>query len=270
MSQAADARHPGGDPTMPTAAVRAVDQALSAALTGESPETREPSRPARRRPGATPDLHLRPSRLRQVDLGRTMGGQPGIADGVGDAGGGGQRSEILFRPRRRRVASHRPRTRRRCRLAARRGRNASCRGGDVPLIADLSAAKRPFVLVLDDYQAIAVPELHQAIERLLRQPPPAMRLVLISRTMPPLRLARLEFSGELLVVTQADLQFTPEETRQYFHDCLNLDLTPSEVALLRETSEGWAIGLQLLGSALQGLSRDDTENSSRTWQAAPT
>ena len=127
------------------------------------------------------------------------------------------------------------------------------------LIADLSAATRPFVLVLDDYQAIAAPEIHQAVERLLQQPPAAMRLVLISRAMPPLRLARLEASGDLLTVTHEDMRFTLEETRQYFHDCLGLDLTPSEVALLLETSEGWVIGLQLLGSALRGRSRDDTE-----------
>ena len=88
--------------------------------------------------------------------------------------------------------------------------------------------------------------------------PAAMRLVLISRTVPPLRLARLQASGEVLVVTQSDLQFTAEETLQYLHS-LDLDLTPSEVRLLHERTEGWVIGLQMVGSALRGRTRDQAE-----------
>ena len=62
--------------------------------------------------------------------------------------------------------------------------------------------------MLDDYHVIEAPEIHQAIELLLQHLPTAMRLVLISRTMPPLRLARLQASGELWLVTQSDLRFT--------------------------------------------------------------
>jgi LuxR family transcriptional regulator, maltose regulon positive regulatory protein len=126
------------------------------------------------------------------------------------------------------------------------------------LIQDLSLATRSFVLVLDDYHAIEETALHQAIELLMQHLPAAMRLVLISRSVPPLRLARLQASGEALVVTQSDLQFTAEETLQYLHS-LDLDLTPSEVRVLHERVEGWVIGLQLVGSALRGRSRDQIE-----------
>ena len=60
------------------------------------------------------------------------------------------------------------------------------------------------------------------------------------------------------MVTQSDLQFTAEETLQYLHS-LDLDLTPSEVRLLHERTEGWVIGLQMVGSALRGRTRDQTE-----------
>src|SRR5829696_7450523 len=126
------------------------------------------------------------------------------------------------------------------------------------LIADLSTTTRSFVLVLDDYQVIEAPEIHQAVDLLLRRLPTAARLILISRTTPPLRLARLRTSGELLLVAQSDLQFTLEETLEYFHDSLDLDLTPSEVAVIHERTEGWVIGLQLVGSALRGRTREQT------------
>src|SRR5215213_4558143 len=124
------------------------------------------------------------------------------------------------------------------------------------LIDDLSTTTRSFVLVLDDYHLIEALEIHQAVDLLLRRLPTAARLILISRTTPPLRLARLRTSGELLLVAQSDLQFTLEETLEYFHDSLDLDLTPSEVAVIHERTEGWVIGLQLVGSALRGRTRE--------------
>jgi LuxR family transcriptional regulator, maltose regulon positive regulatory protein len=123
------------------------------------------------------------------------------------------------------------------------------------LIQDLSLATRSFVLVLDDYHVIEETALHQAIELLMQHLPAAMRLVLISRSVPPLRLARLQASGELLLLTQDDLRLTGQEALQYLHS-LDLDLTPSEVRLLHERVEGWVIGLQLVGSALRGRTRD--------------
>ena len=128
------------------------------------------------------------------------------------------------------------------------------------LIEALSETTRSFVLVLDDYEAIESEEIHRAIDLLLQHLPAAMRLVLISRTMPPLRLARLESSGELLLMTHRDLQFTAEETLRYLHDCLDLDLTPSEAGLIHQRTEGWVIGLQLVGSALRGRTRDQAAN----------
>ena len=113
--------------------------------------------------------------------------------------------------------------------------------------------------MLDDYQVIEAEAIHRAMDLLLRRLPAAMRLVLISRTMPPLRLARLQTSGELLLVAQDELQFTLEETLQYVHDSLELDLTPSEVGVIHERTEGWVTGLQLVGSALHGRTREQDE-----------
>jgi LuxR family maltose regulon positive regulatory protein len=126
------------------------------------------------------------------------------------------------------------------------------------LIEDLSVTTRSFVLVIDDYHLIESAEIHRAIDLLLQHVPAKLRLVLISRAMPPLRLARLQTSGDLLLVAQSDLQFAEGETLRYFHDCLELDLTPSEVGSIHERTEGWIIGLQLVGSALRGRTREQS------------
>ena len=95
----------------------------------------------------------------------------------------------------RRAAAHRPGSRRRHRVALTE-QGADAEAIVHQLIEDLSVTTRSFVLVLDDYQVIEESAIHQAIDLLMQHLPAAMRLVLISRTMPPLRLARLQASGE--------------------------------------------------------------------------
>src|SRR5215217_2476458 len=123
------------------------------------------------------------------------------------------------------------------------------------LIDDLSVTTRPFDMVLDDYHAIVAPELHEAVELLL-QHAPSMRVVLLSRTEPPLRLARFRANGELCEIRQRDLIFTDAETGQFFRSAFGLELTPGDLGILQARTEGWVAGLQLVGVALRGSSRN--------------
>jgi ATP/maltotriose-dependent transcriptional regulator MalT len=124
------------------------------------------------------------------------------------------------------------------------------------LIEELSATTRPFILVLDDYHSIAESEIHQSMDLLLQNLPMMMQLVLISRTAPPLHLARLRAGGEVCELGLNDLSFSQAEALQFFHTSLNLDLAPSEVELLHRRTEGWVAGLYLAGFALRGQPRD--------------
>jgi LuxR family maltose regulon positive regulatory protein len=124
------------------------------------------------------------------------------------------------------------------------------------LVADLSTTTRPFVLVLDDYHVIDSPEIHRGVTFLLSHLPPMLRLVIVTRTAPPLSLARLRASGEVLELGEADLRFTQEEALTLFHHSLDLDLTPSEVAALLARSEGWVTALQLVGISMRGQPRE--------------
>src|SRR5215471_12601696 len=108
------------------------------------------------------------------------------------------------------------------------------------------------VLVLDDYHLIEAPTVHDSVAFLVERLPPGLRLVLASRTGPPLPLARLRARGQLAELGEADLRFTPSETAAFVREATGLDLPAASVAALQDRTEGWAAGVQLAALALRG------------------
>ena len=90
---------------------------------------------------------------------------------------------------------------------------ASFAGLLTALINDLDAgpAADEAVLVLDDYHVITARPVHDSVQFLLEHWPPGLRLVLTSRSDPPLGLARLRARGQLAELRAADLRFTADE-----------------------------------------------------------
>ena len=119
------------------------------------------------------------------------------------------------------------------------------------LINDLTASDVDVVLVLDDYHAVHEPAIHEAMAFLVDHLPPQLRLVIATRSDPPLPLARLRARGELAEVRAADLRFTEQETAAYF-DEMGLRLSPAEVTTLEGRTEGWVAALQLAALSLRG------------------
>jgi LuxR family maltose regulon positive regulatory protein len=124
------------------------------------------------------------------------------------------------------------------------------------LIGELAASARPLVLVLDDYHSIEAPKIHQAVSAVLHRLPPMVRIVVIGRTEPPLRLDPLRAAGELLELGSRDLQFTQEEALQLLQRGHGLNLTPGDLGVLQSRTEGWAAGLNLVGVALREQPRE--------------
>lgn len=126
----------------------------------------------------------------------------------------------------------------------------------IPLVAAIinqaAAVNRDFYLVLDDYQEIQSPKLHELLNYLLLHQPPQMHLVVLSRTDPTgLPLARLRARNELVELRSADLRFNSGETALFLEECMNLSLDPDEVAAIDSQVEGWAAGLQLVGLSIR-------------------
>lgn len=125
------------------------------------------------------------------------------------------------------------------------------------LLNCLSALSSPLLLVLDDYQTVSAAAIHEAVAYLLDHQPAGVHLVLSTRQDPPLPLARLRARGQIIELRAQELRFTPAEALQFFDRALRFDLAQEAALALEERTEGWAVGLQLAGLALQATADPD-------------
>jgi LuxR family maltose regulon positive regulatory protein len=126
-------------------------------------------------------------------------------------------------------------------------------------INELAELPDRYVLVLDDYHLITSREIHAALTFLLDYFPPALHLILTTRSEPPLPLARLRVHNELNQLDTTDLRFSLEEIRTFFQETLHLPLSTEAMARFEVRTEGWAAGLRLVALALEG--RQDESNA---------
>jgi LuxR family maltose regulon positive regulatory protein len=113
------------------------------------------------------------------------------------------------------------------------------------LLNELEALAVDVVLVLDDYHSVTSPACHEAVELFLAREPAKVRLVISTRTDPPIAIGRRRAVGDLLELRAADLRFSDDESRRLVNDSLGLGLSPQAVATLQERAEGWPAGLYL-------------------------
>ena len=126
------------------------------------------------------------------------------------------------------------------------------------VINDITAASQAehlahvrIVLVLDDYHLIEERRVHQDLTFLLHHMPPAMHVIIASRSDPPLHLPRLRVQGQLTEIRARDLRFTASEAATFLNQMMGLDLSDDQVALLDQRTEGWIAGLQLAAHSMQ-------------------
>ncbi|HEX5205359.1 MAG TPA: LuxR C-terminal-related transcriptional regulator [Actinoplanes sp.] len=122
------------------------------------------------------------------------------------------------------------------------------------LTAGLAQVPYGTVLVMDDIQEIDDADVLQDLTGLLRHLPPALRLVLVGRSEPKLRLHRLRAAGQLAELGTEHLAFTAGEAGALIAGH-GVTLTADDVSKLVDRTEGWATGLQLGAAFLAG--RDD-------------
>ena len=85
--------------------------------------------------------------------------------------------------------------------------------GVVPALLDeLAALDAPVTLVIDDYHLADSAEIHIGVGFLATHLPATLRLVLVSRTEPPLPLARLRGQGRVAELGTEDLRLSAAES----------------------------------------------------------
>src|SRR5215472_4432294 len=109
----------------------------------------------------------------------------------------------------------------------------------------------PVVLILDDYQVIEDPAIHQGMSFLLEHLPAHVRLILASRVDPDLPLSRWRAHRQLCEIRADDLRFQEDDASHYLGQMLSPPLSQEEVQRLVSRTEGWIAGLQLAALAMQ-------------------
>ena len=113
------------------------------------------------------------------------------------------------------------------------------------LIKELDWIEQPFTLVLDDFHHIVDESVFLLLDQLLRHPPHAMHLVLISRQDPPLAISRMRAKSLLTEIRTQELRFNKAETAAFLTQELGTQVDLATADALEEKTEGWVTGLRL-------------------------
>jgi LuxR family transcriptional regulator, maltose regulon positive regulatory protein len=126
------------------------------------------------------------------------------------------------------------------------------------LAAEHLASRSQATLVLDDAHVVDHGPAAGLLAALATAvAPTSLRLVICSRSDPPIPLHRVRLAGELVELREADLRFDPDEAQQFFARFPEVHLDRSQVERLADRTEGWAAGLQFAALSLAG--RADTD-----------
>jgi LuxR family transcriptional regulator, maltose regulon positive regulatory protein len=123
------------------------------------------------------------------------------------------------------------------------------------LINEFAALPHRVVVVLDDYQYVTEDRCHESVAYLLEHLPANLHLVVASRSDPPLPLGRLRARGELNEIRTEQLAFSEEEADRLLNVKMRLEISPEDLSVLLERTEGWPAGLYL--AALSLRNRED-------------
>jgi LuxR family transcriptional regulator, maltose regulon positive regulatory protein len=108
----------------------------------------------------------------------------------------------------------------------------------------------PVRVVLDDVHELTGQDVLRDLNRLIRLRPTGLRLVLSSRSDPPISIPRLRLEGRLHELRADVLRFSLADTAALL-TAAGLELTPAQVAVLHARTEGWVAGLRLAALALR-------------------
>ncbi|WP_132286271.1 LuxR C-terminal-related transcriptional regulator [Kribbella sp. VKM Ac-2568] len=111
--------------------------------------------------------------------------------------------------------------------------------------------QQQLVLVVDCGDLTVTPAFGQTLHRLVHGNAGRVRIVLLTRSDPPVPLHLYRLAGTVAEIRAADLVFTTEEAGELMR-LQNLDLAPTDLAVLLERTDGWPAGLMFAALTLAG------------------
>ena len=144
------------------------------------------------------------------------------------------------------------------------------RAADVLLNEILERVEQQLIVVLDDYHHLGTETpVHAVVDRLITYLPDVVHVIIISRDVPPLTLARLRSQESLAIIDRNDLLFTAEETQELFRKVFGLALTPEQLREYGERTHGWITALQLVRQVAQRQAPDRRRTRRSARRPAP-
>jgi len=131
-------------------------------------------------------------------------------------------------------------------------------GNAIPRLASAMASMPPFILALDDVHRLDDRECLDAITRLTRHVPGGSTFAFAGWRDPPVPMARLRGTGEMVEVDAGDLALDDDQSHHLLRG-EGLDLTDAMVVALRKRTEGWPVALRL---AAQWVREGDPDQAS--------
>jgi LuxR family transcriptional regulator, maltose regulon positive regulatory protein len=120
------------------------------------------------------------------------------------------------------------------------------------------ASNSPIVVVLDDIDLLQGLEAARLLGCFAEELPPGSQLVLITRSDPPLPLARFRARGQLVEFGIDDLRFTNREASALLR-IVGVDARQADIAVLNDAVEGWPAGLYLAALSLRSSGGNPAE-----------
>lgn len=120
----------------------------------------------------------------------------------------------------------------------------------VELLGRVADLTEPFALFLDDFETLHEDSVLTLIARLIQTLPAHGRLIVGSRKIPDLPMARLRATGEMLELDMRALSFTREETGAFLASARGVDLNEADQTRLHSKTEGWPVALRLASIVL--------------------
>lgn len=118
------------------------------------------------------------------------------------------------------------------------------------IIDRLAEVEQDFLFIIDDIHLITNPVILKGLSFLIQYLPPRMHLILISRTMPALELAKFEIKLQMLKISEDDLRFREEEISRFYElRCLRLET--GEIQKIESYTEGWAAALVAIAMSVE-------------------
>ena len=114
------------------------------------------------------------------------------------------------------------------------------------LLDELSEINTPLCFVLDNYHYIKDESIHQGLAFFIKHMPLHWKLVIASRTPPPISVSYLRIKQQLFEINQEKLAFSAAETDEFFAKNTNFLRDPKEQEALQVNVEGWPTALQLV------------------------